>query len=200
MLAHALNDRTVAKAIRDQVAVKAASQTATEVRDLFERFLPESQRTRRLGTVVKPDELLALAGDAERGRKLFLRESSVNCKACHRIGNVGETLGPELTEIAKKLTRAQLLEAILEPSRQIDPKYVSYVLETADGEILSGLLHQKDEQEVVLKNADNKLIRVKADRVALIVPSSKSVMPELLLRDMTAQQVADLLAFLSSLK
>ena len=59
---------------------------------------------------------------------------------------------------------------------------------------------KKTASEVVLKDNQNKLIRIPANQIEQLVPQRKSLMPELLLRDMTAQQVADLLAYLSSLK
>ena len=105
-----------------------------------------------------------------------------------------------MTTIGQKYNRAQLLESILEPSKLIDPKYVTYLVETDDGRLLTGLLVKKDEKEVVLKDARNKLTRISSVQIEQLVPQRLSLMPELLLRDMTAQQVADLLAYLSSLK
>ena len=64
----------------------------------------------------------------------------------------------------------------------------------------TGLLTTKTEIEVVLKDATGKEIRIPAKEVELIVQQRQSIMPELLLRDMTAEQVADLLEYLSSLK
>jgi putative heme-binding domain-containing protein len=109
-------------------------------------------------------------------------------------------LGPDLSQIGKKYSRAQLLESILEPSKQIDPKYVTYLVETANGRVVSGLLIEKTDKEVLLKDAQNKEIRIAAGEIELLVPAQKSLMPELLLRDMTAEQVADLIEFLGSLR
>jgi putative heme-binding domain-containing protein len=89
---------------------------------------------------------------------------------------------------------------MLDPSKKIDPKYLMYVVETASGTIHTGLLMEKDAQTVVLKDEKNELVRIAAGEVSLMVAQPKSMMPDLLLRDLTAQQVADLLAFLGSLK
>ena len=110
------------------------------------------------------------------------------------------TLGPELTQIGKKYSRGQLLESILEPSKSIDPKYASYLLETTDGQVHTGLLAEKSATQVVLKMAGDKEVRIPAAKVAMLVPQTKSLMPEQLLRDLTAQQAADLLEYLASLK
>ena len=77
---------------------------------------------------------------------------------------------------------------------------MSYVVETGDGRLLTGLLVKKDGDEIILRDAQNKLITIPATEVEQLVPQKQSLMPELLLRDMTAQQVADLLVYLSSLK
>ena len=66
--------------------------------------------------------------------------------------------------------------------------------------MLTGLLVKKDAREIILRDAQNKLLTIAADQVEELVPQGKSLMPELLLRDLTAQQVADLLAYLGSLK
>ena len=93
-----------------------------------------------------------------------------------------------------------MLDQILEPSRTIDPQYVSYLLETKDGRVLTGLVVEKNGREVVLKDAQGKTVRIPGGEVEHLVPQSRSLMPELLLRDLTAQQVADLLEYLTTLK
>ena len=153
-----------------------------------------------MGAVLRPEQILALNGDAVRGRQVFFETAGVQCKNCHQIQNEGKELGPDLTTIGKKNDRVQLLESILEPSKRIDPKYVTYLVETESGQLFTGLLVKKDETEVVLRDAQNKQIVVPADQIEQLVPQRESIMPELLLRDMTAQQVADLLEYLSSLK
>ena len=112
----------------------------------------------------------------------------------------GSTLGPDLSAIGKKLDRARILESILEPSKSIEPQYVQYLVETKDGQIHTGLLAEKSAAQVVLKSQGDKETRIPADKVAVLAPQRNSIMPELLLRDLTAEQVADLLAFLESLK
>jgi putative heme-binding domain-containing protein len=171
-----------------------------QIRDLFERFVPADQRVKRLGTMIKPATLLALKGDPARGKELFFKNTGLQCINCHRIGGTGSTLGPDLSQIGKKYTRALILENILEPSKSIDPQYVTYVLETTDGVLHTGLLASKTDKEVVLKDAKDTEIRVPANKVAALLPQQKSLMPEQLLRDLTAEQAADLLAYLESLK
>ncbi len=200
LLLHAIDRRALPQPAISVAVDKATHHREVSVRDLFERYLPPDQRIKRLGSVVQPETILALTGDPERGKKLFFETAGVSCKNCHRIHKDGKLIGPELTTISKTLNRVQLLESILEPSRRIDPKYVTHLAETDDGRLVTGLLVSKDATEVILKDAEDKLIRLPAKQVEQLVPQQQSLMPDLLLRDMTAQQVADLLAYLSVLK
>jgi len=185
---------------RELVLARAGKQADGQIRDLFERFLPEDDRTQRLGNVVQPEEILALKGNAEEGRRVFFDTAGVQCKNCHKIQGKGKEVGPDLSQIGKKYKPAELLETILNPSKKIEKKYLLYVAETTAGKVHTGLLIKKTESEVVLKTAEDKLIKLKPTDVEVLVPQQKSLMPDLLLRDMTKQQVADLTAFLSGLK
>jgi len=200
MLADALGENHVSEDVRGAVLKTAMASPNSQVRDLFERFVPDDQRTKRLGSVIKSAQILERQGNAERGRELFFKSAGLQCANCHRINGNGSTLGPDLSDIGKKQTRAQILESILEPSKLVDPKYVAYLVETNEGKVLTGLLASKSDQEIVLKMAGDKEVRVKSGNVATLAPQQKSLMPELLLRDVTLEQAADLLEFLAGLK
>jgi uncharacterized repeat protein (TIGR03806 family) len=200
LVVHALDEHRILDSVRPQLLAAALARPEPQIRDLFERFLPDDQRVKRLGTIIKPEQILALKGDAARGKELFFKSAGLECVKCHRVAGTGSTLGPDLSQIGKKYTRAQLLESILEPSKSIDPQYVNYMLETTDGQVHSGLLAEKTDKEVVLKNVGDKVIRVPANKIERLVPQRTSLMPEQLLRDLTAAQAADLLEYLSSLK
>ena len=82
------------------------------------------------------------------------------------------------------------------PSKDIDPRYVAQLVETVDGRVVVGLLASKDSNRVVLHDVQGKEISIAATDVELMAPQQKSLMPELLFQDMTAQEVSDLLEFL----
>jgi putative heme-binding domain-containing protein len=182
------------------IIVRGYAQADPAIRDLFERFIPEEKRLQRLGGSIKPADILGLKGDAARGRSLFFETAGVQCKNCHKIGDQGQTLGPDLTQIGKKLDKPKLLENILEPSKTIEPQFVSHLVETTGGEVHTGLLVRRSDAEVVLKKADLKEVTIPAAEIERSVPQQKSLMPDLLLRDLSPQQAADLLAFLAGLK
>ena len=200
MLAEAVAEKRLPASVRPHVVAAAMTNSDTQVRDLFERFVPDDQRLKRLGSAIKAEQILALKGNGDRGRELFFKGTGLQCVNCHRIAGTGSTLGPDLSDIGKKYTRGQILESILEPSKTIDPKYVTYLVETTAGKVHTGLLASRTEREVVLRTAQDKEVRIPAAKVAALAPQRNSLMPELLLRDLTAEQAADLLAFLASLK
>lgn len=200
MLAYDLLQHDYADAVRKEIIAKGTGHADAQIRDLFERYVPEEQRVKRLGNVIDPAKILALAGNADRGRDIFFKGTGVQCRNCHKIQGNGGDLGPDLSEIGKKNSRAQLLESILEPSKTIEPKYAAYLVETQQGLVHSGLLVKKTDAEVVLKDAEGKETRIAAADIEYMAPQRVSFMPELLLRDMTAEEVADLLEFLAGLK
>jgi putative heme-binding domain-containing protein len=171
-----------------------------QIRDLFERFLPEDQRVKRLGREFDVADILKLEGRAAVGRTNFLTSKSLQCRNCHRLGTQGRSLGPDLDGVGKKYSRLQLLDSIMKPSKNIDPKFMAHLVETSEGRVFTGLLVKKDEVEVVLKDAQAKELHFAVDEIELLVPQQKSLMPDMLWQDMTAQELADLLAFLLSLK
>jgi putative heme-binding domain-containing protein len=124
----------------------------------------------------------------------------MQCRNCHRLNDVGKQVGPDLADIGARLKKDKILESILHPSRTIDPKFSSYIVETVDGRIMTGLLKSKTNEQVVLITTDAKEVSIASNQIDLLVRQPKSLMPDLQLKDMTIQQAADLLAFLMSQK
>ncbi|MFO0966226.1 MAG: PQQ-dependent sugar dehydrogenase [Gemmataceae bacterium] len=199
MLADAMGGDGIPPPVRGEVLKAALAHSNPLVRDLFERFVPADQRTKRLGSVIRPEQILAKKGDAARGRELFFKSAGLQCATCHKIDGKGGSLGPDLSDVGKKYSRGQILESILEPSKVIDPKYVTYLVETQDGKVVTGILVEKTEKQVVLRTLPDMEVRLTPDQIATMVPQPKSLMPELLLRDVTLDQARDLLEFLASL-
>jgi putative heme-binding domain-containing protein len=168
-------------------------------RDLLEHHLPPDPKGRKLGTTPRPASILALSGNAANGETLF-HAKDLKCAQCHKVGDKGVNVGPELTQIAKTRTRAELLESLLEPSRRVEAQYAAYLVKTADGRALTGLLVKRDAQGVVLKDAEGKEHKLPADDVEAVQPSRVSLMPDGLLAGLTPQEAADLLEFLMQRK
>lgn len=200
MLMRAVDNNHLPRLKRSEVLRQAAAVTRPEIRDLFERFLPEDQRSKRLGAVVNAEDILKLDGNSNAGRSLFQESQTLQCRNCHRVGDQGKSLGPDLVQIGKRLNRTQLLRSILAPSEKIEPKFRTWIVETTAGRVFTGLLVEKTDEKIVLKTSEHKLIEVPTEEQELLVPQPNSLMPELQHRSLTAQQLADLVAYLESLK
>src|SRR5436305_1617664 len=98
-----------AAAVRGQVLTQVARLSPGNVRDLFDGYLPQAGE-RKLGSNPRPIAVLSLRGDPERGRALF-RSPALQCLNCHKLGDEGKELGPDLSAIGKTRSREELLES-----------------------------------------------------------------------------------------
>ncbi len=176
----------------EQATVRAevAKLPAGNVRELFAGYLPQTGE-KKLGPGGKADSVLALAGNAESGEKL-LRQANLQCLNCHKLGDEGKNIGPDLTAIGKTRPREHLIESILEPSKKIESAYIAHVAKTADGRVLTGTIVKKTPRATVLRTAEGIEITIPADDLESITPSRESLMPSGLIADLTPQQAADL--------
>ncbi len=139
-------------------------------------------------------ELARLPGDVARGRELFFGEK-IACGKCHKFGEKGGDVGPELTRIATKFDRQRLLDSIVNPSAAILVGYESHVIATLDGRLFTGLL-LGDADPLILKDANGKTHTIPLDSIDEQVQQKISLMPEDTVRELEAQQLADLAEFL----
>jgi putative heme-binding domain-containing protein len=191
---------SVSPAMRLAIADIASKRSDSSIRDLFERFLPPERRVKRLGNSIDPAMLLSLSGNVDAGRELFEKSLDVSCRQCHQIGDVGIAVGPNLSGIGATQKPAEILESLLSPSAKIDERYRGKLVLTADGRTLAGLVVSEDTDSISLVEASGKPIVIHRDDIETIKPMNVSVMPERILAEFTAQQAADMMAFLSAQK
>jgi putative heme-binding domain-containing protein len=185
---------------REALLAEATKLPAGFIRDLFEGYLPVPEKAeRKLGSSPRPKSIMSLKGDAARGEALFWSQA-VDCGKCHRVGDRGAPVGPELTAIGQQRSAEDLLESLLYPSRRIEPKYAAYLASTTDGRSITGVLVSRDDKTLLLRDAQGKDIHLAAKEIDQLRPGRNSLMPEGQMAGLTAQQAADLLAFLTSRK
>jgi putative heme-binding domain-containing protein len=177
----------------------AAKLEPGTVRDLFEGYLPVGPGGRKLGSNPRPASILALKGDALKGEALFFNKD-MKCVNCHKIGDKGTTLGPDLSAIGKLRTKADLLDSLLNPSARVEPQYAAYNVRTKDEKSYLGIVVKRDEKELILRDAENKEVRIEGDNVDSVRPSRMSLMPDGQMAGLTPQEAADLLEYLASRK
>ncbi|MBI2927136.1 MAG: c-type cytochrome [Verrucomicrobia bacterium] len=133
----------------------------------------------------------------QKGKEAF---AAAQCAACHRIGNEGGAVGPELSALTSKYTRRDILDSLLDPSKVVSDQYQNITVFLKNGDDVTGrLVDENDQKLVLITNAltgDQTEVR-KAD-VVKREASKVSPMPEGLVSVLTKEEILDLLAFLES--
>ena len=182
----------------DVRAVILYLQTLGGVADAGAIRLPASA----LAVRAEPKETALLpGGDPARGRKLFFDESgSAACGTCHRVKDTGGTVGPELTGVAGTRDMAFIVESILSPAKVIASGYETVLVETRTGQIVTGIPRGEDPDHLVLVDSQGRPQRVRKADIRRRAPQTTSLMPENFRDILTVGEVADLLAYLATLK
>ena len=122
--------------------------------------------------------------------------ATAQCTRCHILGGPGTDVGPSLGTIGDKLTREQLLEALIDPSARISPGYGTVTLTLTDGATVSGTLMEERDDALVLKTSDAEPLVVATSRISQRVnqPSSMPPMGSLL----TKREIRDVIEFLAT--
>ncbi len=144
-------------------------------------------------------ELVKVAGDAARGRKVLERPTSL-CLNCHKIRDEGRDVGPALGEIGAKLGKDALFQSILEPSAGIAFGYEAWTFETKAGDEFYGLLVSETADDVSVKDVSGVVNKLKKSDVVRRTQSKLSIMPDGIAGGMTIQDFADLVEYLATLR
>ena len=144
------------------------------------------------GTVVKKYQAaLQLVGSQERGKALFKK----TCSACHQLEGVGTAVGADLNGVRNQ-GQAALLLNILDPNRNVKPKFLTYVVQTDDGRVLSGLIRSESTNTITLRQPDGKEMTVQRVNIESMRSTRLSFMPEGMEKQLDHQGMADLLEYL----
>lgn len=137
-------------------------------------------------------------GDARRAWWYFRSNSTTQCVRCHAIRGEGGIVGPDLSEIGDKLSREELLRALIEPSARLSPGYGSVKLTLKDGQVVSGILNKETESELTLKTSDAEPLEIAVSRISKRENMVSSMPPMGTL--MSKREIRDMIEFLSMLK
>ena len=135
---------------------------------------------------------LDLKGDAVPGKAVFQK----TCATCHRLENVGVEVGADLQSILRNKTPEGLLVDILDPSREVDPRFIEYLVTTKSGKVITGLIASETASSVTLRRAEKAEDTILRNQIERIQATGKSLMPEGLEMQLNQQEFADLLAYL----
>jgi putative membrane-bound dehydrogenase-like protein len=134
---------------------------------------------------------LKLKSVAASGREVFRRL----CTSCHRLDREGVAVGPDLFDIRNQSKEAILLHIVL-PEQEVAPNFANYICETSNGRVFSGLIAAEAAGSVTLRRAQGLEETIFRGEIASLTASQAPLMPQELEKGMTAQELADLLAYL----
>jgi len=199
--AHALLDLAEKDQVDPQLKqTAAAAMSSTIMKDVKERAAklfpaPPTKNNKPLPPI---NVLAGIKGDALDGRVMFNTKGT--CAKCHVVNGMGKEVGPNLSEIGKKLSREALFESILYPSAGISHNYESYTIILASGNVVNGLLVNKTDDAITIKDAEAIARTFKMDDVEEVIQQKVSLMPADLQKVLTQEELVNIVEYLTTLK
>jgi quinoprotein glucose dehydrogenase len=182
----------VAAALRAHVDRDDTGQFAKLLTEVFRGGLLVSLDPQEVQRV---ENLVGMTGNPHRGRAVYLAEKS-QCIKCHTLEGVGGAVGPDLSKVWQTHTVAKLLESMIDPSREIKEGFATWTVTTVDGQVHTGLKVIDNPQEVVIRDANGRDVRIPVSQVDEKQESRKSLMPEGVVAQLSFEEFIDLVAFL----
>ncbi len=164
---------------------------SSRVRELVSRLTAEMQSTPRSQVLAQWQDVLQLNGEATRGREVFRK----NCAKCHRLEGVGEQIGPGLAAIRNRGIEAVLLN-ILDPNREVNPQYNGYSVVTVDGRTINGMIFGETASGITIRDGEKVNVTIPRDEIDDMRNTGLSLMPVGFEKQVSKQQMADLLRYL----
>jgi putative membrane-bound dehydrogenase-like protein len=180
---------------RNRVVVRLSdAKAAPEFQLRFRRksARPEHERLARAA--------LSRAGNPANGRQVFLNAEKSQCVKCHRVGELGERIGPELTGLGSRFAKVYIIESILEPSRTIAPSFETLALVLKNGRVLHGIKTAETDGTLTLVDNQAQKHVVNRSEIETQQVHPLSTMPEGLEKRLTEDEFVDLVSFLVNLK
>ncbi|QDT25575.1 Cytochrome c [Gimesia panareensis] len=192
----AISERTVSLSqipqVRRDILMKSPNP---EIRKQAEQLFAGETLGPRHEIISAYQPALSAKTDLTVGKRVFKRE----CLTCHRLGQEGYEVGPNLATI-KNRTAPEILVHVLDPNKEVSPNYLEYVVVTDDGLIETGIIVNETPSSITLKKAENKRITILRENIEEIKSSGKSLMPEGFEKKIKTGEMADLIAYLMSLE
>ena len=192
----AVEKQTIARSDLDSARITLLQKhNDAEIRTRATKLFAGATLARRQEVVDAYQKSLDLKGDVDRGRTHFRK----TCAACHKLEGFGESIGAELNAIRDRGTAAVLLN-ILDPNREVKPQFLNYVVQLDSGRTLTGMIAAETANSLTLRKPDNTsetILRVNIDELK---STGLSFMPEGLEKQLDPAAMADVLAYLNSIK
>ncbi|MBI3462058.1 MAG: c-type cytochrome, partial [Planctomycetes bacterium] len=190
----AVADGVVAPADIDAAGRQRLLQSTSDtVRSEAQRLFASLQDANRQQVVEQYQSVATMSGDVDRGAQTFNKR----CAVCHRLRDQGNAVGPDLAALTDKSAGA-LLTAVLDPNKAVEAKFISYLAVTKDGLTLTGMLESESGGGITLISPEAKKQTVLRTDLESLHSSGKSLMPEGMEKDLTPQDLADVVAYINA--
>ncbi len=143
-------------------------------------------------------DLATRKGDAKHGGVLF--HTTATCATCHQVGMLGKEVGPNLSEIGSKLSKAAMWEAILYPSAAISHNYENWLIVDEEGNQYAGLLVSETPEAVQIKDNKGIVRTIPASSIEIKKKQETSLMPADLQKNLTVEELVDIVEYMTTLK
>jgi len=164
-----------------------------EIKQLATSVFQVSATSSRAAVIDSFSPVRDMKGDVARGAEIFKKR----CGSCHRLANTGKQLGADLASLRDRST-SSLLTAILDPNRAAESRFLNYVAVTGDGKSHSGMLRSESATSITLASADGKEVSLLRKDLDTLAGSAQSFMPEGLEKELSHQDMADVITFVQS--
>lgn len=183
---------------------KLPAEIQLELSEALESAKSSELKTRFKNIIAQNKDTLAAAyagalqgGNSDRGARIFYGHQVAQCIRCHSYGDYGGNAGPRLNGVATRLTREQLLEALINPSARLAPGYGTVALELGDKK-LNGILQEETKTSLKLKIGDKPDTVIQKAAITKRTDAQSSMPPMRTL--LTKKEIRDVVSFLATMK
>lgn len=192
----AIEDEVITSADIDRDIKQQLKQSPEkQTRELACKLLDTDVDTNRSEVVNNFQSVLDLNGDAERGLNVFKKR----CSVCHKVGEIGNAIAPDLNSVQNK-SEADLLISILDPNREAQPNFNVYSVITEQGQVVNGIIKSETAASLTLQQAGGKTQVILRSNIDELKSTGLSLMPEGLEKDLSKQDIVDVIQFIKSIK
>jgi putative heme-binding domain-containing protein len=183
--------------LHDAVAAALAAAHSPAVREAAAAIFP-APPTKDSTPLPPLSALMEMKGDSERGKIAF--NTTATCAKCHQPNPDGKDVGPDLSQIGDKLARQAMFESILFPSAAISHNFETSLIVTDDGSSHTGILVSQTDTELRLKDENGIIRAIPVGSIDSLQKSDVSLMPSDIQKLLSAQELVDVIEYMSTLK
>ena len=138
-------------------------------------------------------------GEGEKGKAVFL-QPSIACLSCHKVGETGTDIGPELSAVGSSMSTEFIIESLLWPQKDIKEGYISTTITTSDGKVIRGYIKGRENRILTIQDMSTReLIKINEDNIKE-QKNAGSPMPNGLIAALSKEQFLNLVSYLKQLR